>query len=290
MPESILAEAVTCKWVNGYADHGPQVTDFGIGEKVLAYSEIHAPDMYGKVVKHEWWYKKAGESEFTKRWEYIWDPIDGHYTGYANWTYWDIGSRYGAGTGYVKIFVDGRYLGRTNDYTVRCAEGTRETLETCWDGSVKRERVCENGKWRYYDHICPEKCTEGEEDVLEWCPDGHSPKRVRVCRNGRWVEEDYTCPECYPEESEEILEYCEYGGGVKRKRVCRVGKWVYYDFTCPECNEGEEEILEYCEYGEGVKRKRICENGRWVEYTYMCPGERGWLMEKIQGIFNRFLG
>ncbi|GAH89212.1 unnamed protein product, partial [marine sediment metagenome] len=117
-----------------------------------------------------------------------------------------------------------------------CSEGDRETLETCWDGSVKRERRCENGKWREYTYTCPTEpeCTEGTEDILEYCPDG-TVKRKRVCRNGTWVYSDY---ECLPE---------------------------------PECSEGDREVLEWCPDGYTAKRERICENGKWREYTYTCP-------------------
>ncbi|GAH03563.1 unnamed protein product, partial [marine sediment metagenome] len=143
--------------------------------------------------------------------------------------------------------------------------------------------------WVYYDVECVE-CTEDEEEVIEWCPDGYTVKRKKICRNGRWVEEDYECAACYPDGFEEILEYCEYGYDVKRKRICEDGKWVYYDFTCPSCYDGESEVIEYCEDGSTVKREKVCINGKWVEKTYTCPGERGRIIERIRTFIDQFLG
>ncbi|MCK4365477.1 MAG: hypothetical protein KAW45_05460 [Thermoplasmatales archaeon] len=106
-----LTEAVTCEWVNGYQDHGPKVTQFDIDQTVYAYVEIHGSDLYGKTVKHEWWYN--GE----KKWEWS-KTCSNHYTGWGSWTWWAIGQAYGLGTGYIKVFLDGVYMGKTNDYTV----------------------------------------------------------------------------------------------------------------------------------------------------------------------------
>jgi hypothetical protein len=106
-----LVEAVTCRWVNGWEDHGPMVTEFDLDETLYAYSQIEGDDLYGVNVRHEWWYQ--GEW----KWEYEWVCGD-HYTSYANWTWWDIGLSYGPGTGYIKVYADDVYLGKTNDYTV----------------------------------------------------------------------------------------------------------------------------------------------------------------------------
>jgi hypothetical protein len=115
--EITLAEAVTCRWVDGYNNHGEEVTEFDIDEVVYAYIEIHGDDLYGKTVRHEWWYKATGESSFTKRWEWT-KTCGSHYTEWATWTWWDIGMSYGSGTGYIKIFVDDVHLGRTSNYTM----------------------------------------------------------------------------------------------------------------------------------------------------------------------------
>ena len=112
-----LDEALTCDWVIGYNDHGPMVTDFNIGEDVYAYIEVHGPDMYGKTVRHEWWYKETGQTEFTKRWEWT-STCGSHYTEWATWTWWDIGSSYGSGEGYIGVYFDDVFLGKTNNYTI----------------------------------------------------------------------------------------------------------------------------------------------------------------------------
>lgn len=229
----------------------------------------------------------------------------------------------------TKVVDDTEYFTIPVKVEPECApDGRKETIETCWDGSVKRERVCEYGKWVEKTYTCPEKCIEGEEEVVDYCPDGYSTKRKRVCENGKWVyydvecvecspegaeetleycpdgytvkrkkicrdgkwvEEDYECVACYPEGFEEILEYCEYSYDVKRKRVCENGKWVYYDFTCPACYDGESEVIEYCEDGSTVKREKVCINGQWVEKTYTCPGEPGRIIEMIRAFIDRFL-
>ena len=108
-----LAEALTCEWVNGWQDHGPMVTEFDIDNTIYAYVEIHEPggDLYGKTVKHEWWYNGDLKWEWTT-------VCASHYTGWATWTWWDIGMDYGQGNGYIKVYLDGQYLGQTNDYYV----------------------------------------------------------------------------------------------------------------------------------------------------------------------------
>lgn len=174
-----------------------------------------------------------------------------------------------------------RVVDDTEDFTIpvkvepECTpDGRRETIENCWDGSIKRERVCEYGKWRYYDYTCPEEkeCTiEGEEEIVEYCPDGYSTKRKKVCENGKWVYYDVECAEC-TEGEEEVVEWCPDGYTVKRKKICRNGEWVTEDYECAACYpEGFEEILEYCEYSYDVKRKRVCEDGKWKYYDYTCP-------------------
>ena len=118
-----LHYATTCLLVNGPGDPGPKITEFHIDDIIYAYSEIQGSDMYGKVVKHEWWYKEKGASDFTKKWEYIWDPIDDHYIGYANWSWTGIGNLYGPGIGYIKIYLDDVYMGKTNNYDVYKTNG-----------------------------------------------------------------------------------------------------------------------------------------------------------------------
>lgn len=146
-------------------------------------------------------------------------------------------TKYKASTGHV---TDGKLIeddSRTVKVVViECKEGDKEVLATCSDGSVKRWRECENGKWVEKSRECPPEpeCDEGDRETLETCWDG-SIKKERVCKNGQWVTKNYDCP---PQ---------------------------------PECEEGDSEILEYCPDGYTVKRKRVCENGEWVEKTYDCP-------------------
>ena len=134
--EYTLDEALTCEWVNGYNDHGPLVTEFDIGELVYAYAEIHGPDMYGKTMKHEWWYKEAGQSNFTKRWEWS-KTCTSHYTEWATWTWWDIGGDIGPGEGYIKVYLDDVYMGKTNNYTIGATDVQivfRHDLSTWYTG------------------------------------------------------------------------------------------------------------------------------------------------------------
>ena len=68
---------------------------------------------------------------------------------------------------------EGPFLIRIKAPPPECSEGARETLEYCSDGSVKRERICENGKWREYAYTCPPppppppECYEGARETLE---------------------------------------------------------------------------------------------------------------------------
>ena len=110
-----LCEAITCEWVNGYNDHGPQVTEFAFEDDVYAYIEVCGDDLYGCTVKHEWWYNGDLQWEWTK-------PCTSHYSEWATWTWWDIGMDYGPGSGYIKVYLDGQYLGKTNDYSVLPAD------------------------------------------------------------------------------------------------------------------------------------------------------------------------
>jgi hypothetical protein len=159
-------------------------------------------------------------------------------------------------------------------------DGKTEILEYCPDGyTVKRERKCENGKWKEYSYTCPAVgCPEGNIEPLEYCPDG-TLKRYRKCENGVWKEYTNVCPpvaEC-TEGASEVLELCPDGITVKRERKCENGKWKEYTYECPvtppagECEEGSAEILELCSDGYTVKRERRCEGGKWVYYDYTCP-------------------
>jgi len=127
--EDWLEEAVTCKWVDGYQDHGPQVNTFDIDETIFAYSEVHTTgDLYGKTLRQEWWYDTG--SGLEKKWEYSW-TCPSHYTGWSTWTWWAIGQSYGCGTGHIKVYLDGVYLGKTNNFTITapdCSHWTSRPL------------------------------------------------------------------------------------------------------------------------------------------------------------------
>lgn len=110
-----LGEGVTCGWIDGYNNHGPELTEFAADATVYAYIELHGSALYNVTVRHEWWYKAAGESSFTRRWSWT-KTCTSHYTEWATWTWWDIGNSYGPGTGYIAVYADDDYIGKTNDY------------------------------------------------------------------------------------------------------------------------------------------------------------------------------
>lgn len=82
-------------------------------------------------------------------------------------------------------------------------------------------------------------------------------------------------PICIP--NEEQIEYCEDGITPRVKRVCNTEGtgWVETTYDCPiipECEEGTIEELDYCNDGT-LWRWRQCENGVWVYYENICPPE-----------------
>lgn len=109
-PEVYLGEAVTCEWINGWQDHGPKVTDWELGEKVLCYLEWQPTthDFYGDTIGHKWYFNGAivYENEFliTEHWYGVW------------WQTWH--TNLPEGQGYVAAYWNGQYLGASNDFTV----------------------------------------------------------------------------------------------------------------------------------------------------------------------------
>jgi len=108
--EVYLEEAITCGWSNvETGEHGPLKTDFDLGEEVHFYldwaSENH--DFYGDTVAYEWFHN-------DESWYYDY-LITEHWTS----VYWiNNWAPPTSGTGYIKAFWNGQYLGKTNDYTV----------------------------------------------------------------------------------------------------------------------------------------------------------------------------
>ena len=122
------------------------------------------------------------------------------------------------------------------------------------DGSEGQMDECGVGYGNQPDATHKYECVFGQ-----WVDQGYNPDCVAGCTEG----------------DREILEYCPDGVSVKRERICENGIWVYYNYDCPACTEGDIEILEYCPDGTTIKRERICENGIWVYYNYDCPNGNG---------------
>ena len=74
----------------------------------------------------------------------------------------------------------------------RCKEG--------WGNPPYTLQKCINNNWvtqTEYSTTCgyrPAECNEGETQVLEYCPDGVTPKTWNKCINGVWVDKSTTCP------------------------------------------------------------------------------------------------
>lgn len=115
--EVYLYKAITCATAGpNCGDEGPQKTTFEKNETIYAYTHFKPTDgfdFYGHTVRHEWWHNEE------KKWEYEW-TCDEHYTNnWCQWTNWAIGQTHGPGTGYILVFFDEIYMGKTNDYTVQ---------------------------------------------------------------------------------------------------------------------------------------------------------------------------
>jgi len=113
-----LVKAITCDWVNDFEDYGPKVTTFELTDWIFAYLQVASNvDLYGKVMRREWWYMEAGGTGFTKRSQSD-KTCTSHYYNWATWPAEDMGNQYGPGEGYVIVRIDGDYLGKTNNYQV----------------------------------------------------------------------------------------------------------------------------------------------------------------------------
>ena len=150
-----------------------------------------------------------------------------------------------------------------------CINGVHEILEYCPDGiTPKRWRDCISGVWVEGTYTCP-SCIESTHEILEYCPDTTTPKIWRDCISGVWVEYSQPCPTCI-EGTSEVIDFCHDSITPKRWQVCTDGIWVEHTQPCPVCTEGEYEVLESCPDGT-PKRWRKCISGTWVEDSYPCP-------------------
>jgi len=156
-----------------------------------------------------------------------------------------------------------------------CAEGTHETLEYCSDGiTEKRWSDCISGKWVYDEQTCPictegetkcegydlyqcinnqwvlielnsaacgyvpPECTEGDHEVLEYCPDGITEKRWKDCIGGKWVYNEQECPYICTEGAKSCKVYDLY--------ECIGGKFVLIERNSPECGYTPKPALPPC--------------------------------------------
>jgi hypothetical protein len=109
-----LDVAITTDYVNGYDDHGLRIREFNLTKDVYAYFQISSTDVNGLYLTQKWWYNNGTGLKFE--WSYSM-TVDGHYTGYAVWTWWAIGKDYGKGIGYIEFLVNNVTLGSTNYYS-----------------------------------------------------------------------------------------------------------------------------------------------------------------------------
>lgn len=135
-----LAEALTCDWVNGWQDHGPQVNTFDEGDTVHVYLEW-GPDTHnfnGDTIGFKWYHNGS------KVWEETYSITDDWYGCYWH-LYWAIS----AGTGYIEAYWNNQYLGKTNTYTVLGPDVTADIIEgqsTFYTTHDRYQRPFEPGK------------------------------------------------------------------------------------------------------------------------------------------------
>lgn len=137
-------------------DVGSKITTFIETDEIIAYSELSGEDFYGKTIAHEWWYK--GELAYVQ-----YSLINFHtQSGVCFWTYRQMGlTGRGLGTGYIKILVDGIYIGQTNNYTVIASP----TGACCYSPTAcaeESEYDC-MGEWKGIGTTCtPNPCSSGK--------------------------------------------------------------------------------------------------------------------------------
>lgn len=104
-----LGAALTCEWVNGWQDHGPLVTQFSAGQDVHVYLEWQpdSRDYSGDVLAYKWYHDGV----------VVWEDTH-EITEHLHDVWWHVLRTPSAGSGYIEVYWNGRYLGKSNDYTV----------------------------------------------------------------------------------------------------------------------------------------------------------------------------
>lgn len=110
-PEEVyLGEAVMCKWINGWQNHGPKVTEFELGEIVHCYLEWQPTthDFWNEFIGYDWFHN--GEIVSWDNW---------HITEHWHGVWWGLEkSPLPIGNGYVNIYWNDNYLGSSNEYEI----------------------------------------------------------------------------------------------------------------------------------------------------------------------------
>jgi hypothetical protein len=130
-----LTVAITTDWVNGYQDYGLRIREFPLNGTVWAYSEIHAPDLYGMYFTQRWWYDNG--TGLINQWEWSWTIIQ-HWEGAASWSWWQIGLDYGKGQGFIETLVDNVSVGISNWYIMGNTKPNTPSITGDVSGKVKK--------------------------------------------------------------------------------------------------------------------------------------------------------
>jgi len=106
-----------CDWYSDRCgprtDYGwwfPKKSTFEIDELLYIYFQLNADDLYGVNYSWKWYHNDVMVWENSR-------TISEHWTGFSQCLWW-FASSLGQGTGYIEIYADGAYLGKTNDYTI----------------------------------------------------------------------------------------------------------------------------------------------------------------------------
>lgn len=109
-PDVYLGAAVTCRWIDGWQNYGPMVTEFELGERVNCYLEWQptSHDFYGDTIGYKWHYNGIiiYEDDYliTEHWYGVW------------WAIWY--DNLPVGLGYVTAYWNNNYLGSSNSFEV----------------------------------------------------------------------------------------------------------------------------------------------------------------------------
>lgn len=104
------AHQPSCEWAQP-----PVKTNFAYNEEVYVHAMVYWPGHNFTGQEYRWkWYHKG---------QLVWENyviLEG-YTGRAGrCLWWTIGPTHGPGTGHIEFYLNGEYLGTTNDYTITC--------------------------------------------------------------------------------------------------------------------------------------------------------------------------